>query len=291
MEQPNEKILKKTSDKFHVNEVSAFFGFTPRILKHYETTGVLEPNRDERNGYREYTAEDVIKIQTAAQLKHTSLSKHEIAEFFDGSLDVNKKLEELIQMRESVDRLIDVFSLETSEGTPRFSFTEETSFLCMCKTFPINGDIINRYCEARETYSAAVKSGYLCDFRHTFFYAYENLFPLSKPESGPLQSDKILPDCALKENCKTYRVCVPVVEPKNTMRLKEKAEVVTRKKSFVVQYAGEAYGAGAMYYLLQEEAAKRQIPLNGNVWSLSLTGPNKKNKKRTYTLIIGAEVE
>ena len=291
MEQPNEKILKKTSDKFRVNEVSAFFGFTPRILKHYETTGVLEPNRDERNGYREYTAEDVIKIQTAAQLKHTSLSKHEIAEFFDGSLDVNKKLEELIQMRESVDRLIDVFRLETSEGTPRFSFTEETSFLCLCKTFPINGDIIKRYCEARETYSAAVKSGYLCDFRHTFFYAYENLFPLSKSESGSLQSDKILPDCALKENCKTYRVCVPVIEPKNTMGLKETAEVVTRKKSFVVQYAGEAYGAGAMYYLLQEEAAKRHIPLNGNVWSLSLTGPNKKNKKRTYTLIIGAEVE
>lgn len=291
MEQPNEKILKKTSDKFRVNEVSAFFGFTPRILKHYETTGVLKPNRDERNGYREYTAEDVIKIQTAAQLKHTSLSKHEIAEFFDGSLDVNKKLEELIQMRESIDRLIDVFSLETSEGSPRFSFTEETSFLCLCKTFPINGDIIKRYCEARETYSAAVKSGYLCDFRHTFFYSYENLFPLSKSESGFSQSDKILPDCALKENCKTYRVCVPVIEPKNTVRLKEKAEVVTRKKSFVVQYAGEAYGAGAMYYLLQEEAAKRQIPLNGNVWSLSLTGPNKKNKKRTYTLIIGAEVE
>ena len=291
MEQPNEKILKQTSDKFRVNEVSSFFDFTPRILKHYETTGVLQPNRDEHNGYREYTAEDVMKIQTAEQLKHTNLSKHEIAEFFDGSLNINKKLEELIQIRDSINRLIDVFSLETLEGAPRFSFTEETSLLCICKTFPISGEIVKRYCEAREAYSAAVKSGYVCDFRHTFFHMYQNLFPLSKSESGSLQSDKILPDCALKENCKTYRVCVPVIEPQNAENLKEKAEVITRKKSFVVKYAGEAYGAGAMYYLLQEEAAKRKIPLNGNVWSLSLTGPNKKNKKRTYTLIIGAEIK
>lgn len=159
-------------------QVAGFFGFTPRVMKHYETTGVLKPARADNNGYREYSAEDVIKIQTAKQLKHANLSNREIGEFFSGKLDVEKKRDELLKIRASIDRIIDMFDLELSDGEPQFDFAEETSLFCYCNTYPLGGDVIRRYVEARETYSQAIKSGFQCDFEHTFFYCYDNLFPL-----------------------------------------------------------------------------------------------------------------
>ena len=152
-------------------QVAGFFGFTPRVLKHYETTGVLKPARADNNGYREYSAEDVIKIQTAKQLKHANLSNREIGEFFSGKLDVEKKRDELLKIRASIDRIIDMFDLELSDGEPQFDFAEETSLFCYCNTYPLGGDVIRRYVEARETYSQAIKSGFQCDFEHTFFIA------------------------------------------------------------------------------------------------------------------------
>ncbi|MDE7373640.1 MAG: MerR family transcriptional regulator, partial [Clostridia bacterium] len=62
MKELNEEKLKSSSQKFRVNEVAAFLGITPRILKHYEATGVLAPERTDGNDYREYAAEDVIKV-------------------------------------------------------------------------------------------------------------------------------------------------------------------------------------------------------------------------------------
>ncbi len=65
----DEEKLKKSSKKFRVNEAARFLGITPRILKHYEQTGVLRPERLQDNDYRAYTAEDIIKLQVAEQLK------------------------------------------------------------------------------------------------------------------------------------------------------------------------------------------------------------------------------
>lgn len=295
MEQPNEKKLKSSSEIFYVNDVAGFFGFTPRVLKHYETTGVLQPARADNNGYREYSAEDVIKIQTAKQLKHANLSNREIGEFFSGELDVEKKRDELLKIRASIDRIIDLFDLELSDGEPQFDFAEETSLFCYCNAYPLGGDVIRRYVEARETYSQAIKSGFQCDFEHTFFYCYDNLFPLPDfDESDENQLDKLLPD-SVTDSGKKYRVCVPVIAPdkrdKKPCHLPGETAVVTRKKSFVLKYSGKAYGAGKMYYRLQEEAKKRNLALNGNVWSFSLTGPNRKTRNRSYTLFIGAELE
>lgn len=44
-----------------IGELSALTGTTPRLLRHYERTGLLTPHR-RANGYREYTQADVPRV-------------------------------------------------------------------------------------------------------------------------------------------------------------------------------------------------------------------------------------
>lgn len=287
MKQPNEKTLKISSEKFRVSEVSNFLNITPRILKHYETSGVLNPSRTERNEYREYAAEDVIKIQTAEQLKLTKLTQQDIRDYFTGSLNIEKKRKELIELRDSITRLIELFDLELSNAEPLFYFTEETSLPCFCETFLLSGNVQKRYLEARKTYSDAIRAQYKCLKNQTLFYMYDNLFPLPPlSETDFANSSELLPERSTQGEI-FYRVCVPVIPSKDN----KPTEVITRKKSFAVKYSGEVFGGGKIYYILQNEAKNRGIELNGNVWSLSLTGPNKKTKRQTYTITVGAELK
>lgn len=45
------------------NEVSEIAGISVRTLHHYDAMGILCPGRNPENGYREYTAEDMDKLQ------------------------------------------------------------------------------------------------------------------------------------------------------------------------------------------------------------------------------------
>lgn len=112
MKELNEEKLKNSGKKYRVNEVTAFLGITPRILKHYETTGILAPERTDNNAYREYSAEDIIKIQLAERLKKMQLTQKEIRDYFSGKLDIEKKYAELINLREMIDNLIDVLDID-----------------------------------------------------------------------------------------------------------------------------------------------------------------------------------
>lgn len=289
MKELNEKKLKNSSEKFRVNDVTAFFGITPRILKHYETTGVLAPERADRNDYREYSAEDVMKIQTAERLKNTQLSQREIASYFSGDLDIKRKYGELIALREMIDNLIDVLSLELNDGAPKFSVEHESECLCFCKTYRLTGDALQRYLDTRDAYSSAINAGCLCDAAHTFFVLYDNLFPLPRPTDADAQSQYILPSNAVKDN-KTYRVCVPILAaPKKAHN--GTVKTVERKKALTMRFAGEPLSGGKTYYMLQDEAMRRGLTLTGRAWTVSETGPNKKTANKTYTMIISAEIE
>lgn len=260
----NESDLKKTSNRFRVNEVTKFLGITPRILKHYETTGVLRPERTENNDYRSYTAEDVIKIQAAEQLKAIGLTSREISGYFSGELDVEKTYGNLTALRDKINNLLEILALDLNPNQPRFSVVEDNTQLCYVKTYPLCKDLLQRYYDARETYCSALQSGCRCNNSDVFFLLFD--------------SNEI------------YRICVPVLNaPKKTAE-NETIQKITRKKSLVVKTSGTADDIFSLRALLSQEAERRGIKLSGTIWTQSETGPNRKTPQRLYTLSAGAEI-
>lgn len=62
-----------------MRELCALTGATPRMIRHYEKTGILAPVR-EPNGYRTFTEEDVQTVRDARCLIEAGLSATETAE-------------------------------------------------------------------------------------------------------------------------------------------------------------------------------------------------------------------
>lgn len=273
-----EDKLKKSGKKFRVNDVTAFLGITPRILKHYETTGILAPDRTDGNAYREYSAEDIIKIQLAERLKSTQFSQREIAEYFSGKLDIENKYAELIKLREMIDNLTNIIDIDLKNGAPQYSIEPEQSLLCFCKAYPVKPI---QYFEARDAYTSALIAGCVCDVAHTFFYLYDELSMLP---SGAEFDAEYFKD-------KTFRVCVPIISPPKTKQFEGTVETVTRKKSLTRKCSLLGLPTHGRGVYLQEEAARRGLTLTGKSWMVSETGPHKKTANRTYTTIIGAEIE
>lgn len=46
-----------------INQVESQVGITKRNIRFYEKEGLLSPDRDSGNGYREYTQEDVERLK------------------------------------------------------------------------------------------------------------------------------------------------------------------------------------------------------------------------------------
>lgn len=62
-----------------MRDLCARTGATPRMIRHYEKTGILAPGR-EANGYRVFTEEDVRTVADARCLIEAGLSATETAE-------------------------------------------------------------------------------------------------------------------------------------------------------------------------------------------------------------------
>ncbi|MGW7821312.1 MerR family transcriptional regulator [Streptomyces puniciscabiei] len=61
-----------------IGELSARTGTSPRLLRHYERTGLLSPHR-RANGYREYTEADVPRVRRIRALLAAGLPTRVVA--------------------------------------------------------------------------------------------------------------------------------------------------------------------------------------------------------------------
>ena len=46
-----------------INEVEKIMGITKKNIRFYEKEGLLCPNRNKENGYREYSSYDILKLK------------------------------------------------------------------------------------------------------------------------------------------------------------------------------------------------------------------------------------
>jgi DNA-binding transcriptional MerR regulator len=114
--------------KIGIGEVAALFDITTKTLRHYEKLGLIEPERA-GNGYRQYSPEDVLRVQKIRQLQSLGLSLHEIARLLgqDDELlwaDVLRSLRadvaaQLELLEERLDRLEELLDAELPPAQER----------------------------------------------------------------------------------------------------------------------------------------------------------------------------
>ena len=67
-----------------INEVETLVGITKKNIRFYEDKGLVSPNRNETNGYREYSQEDVEMLRKIKLLRQLSVPIEEILKLQSG---------------------------------------------------------------------------------------------------------------------------------------------------------------------------------------------------------------
>lgn len=110
------KVYSPHSDSFLlVNEVSRLTGFSLTQLYYYERIGLIVPKRNEGNGYREYSMNNVHSLLLIKDLLKLNFSLNDIKKYFDhyttsGTIElmnkaiqnIHEQIVELYRIRDSI---------------------------------------------------------------------------------------------------------------------------------------------------------------------------------------------
>ncbi len=89
-----------------INEVEELVGITKRNIRFYEAEGLLSPQRDSRNGYRDYGDEEVDTLRKIKLLRKLDVPLEEIGKLQTGLLTLDDVLRRhIIQLRRAQDNL------------------------------------------------------------------------------------------------------------------------------------------------------------------------------------------
>lgn len=94
-------------NQFHIGEISRFFNLPASTLRYWESTGILTPDKNTENNYREYTVADLmnlsdlifykslgIPLKQIQTLEHSTPEEHEIL--------FHEKIEELNYQQQQI---------------------------------------------------------------------------------------------------------------------------------------------------------------------------------------------
>ena len=71
-----------------INEVERLVGVTKKNIRFYEEEGLLKPGRNQENGYREYSEEDVLTLRRIRLLRQLAVPLEDIRRLQTGELDL-----------------------------------------------------------------------------------------------------------------------------------------------------------------------------------------------------------
>ncbi|WBW98109.1 MerR family transcriptional regulator [Oceanirhabdus sp. W0125-5] len=102
----------------NVKSVSEKTGLTRRAIKYYEKEGLINPKKNEENNYREFTNEDITKLNLIAALRMLDIPIPNIKEVIQGEKplniimkktlnDIEKNIQELQKNKSIINHLLD----------------------------------------------------------------------------------------------------------------------------------------------------------------------------------------
>lgn len=117
----------KTQNSYKIGQLAGLTGLTADTIRFYETKGLITPGKRSASGYRLYTQVDVATLQFIQRAKRVGFTLDEIHELLalklqpddhtceevkqytaDKMREVNEKIDELVQIRNSLQTLHDI---------------------------------------------------------------------------------------------------------------------------------------------------------------------------------------
>ena len=137
-------------------------GITRKTLLVYEEAGLLTPAiKDEKSGYRYYSADNMTQIRTIRSLQSLGLSLKEIAAYYYDTKNIDIYLQKLIELRAALDRNIQMLQVRSAKpGDMTVHKTSLPQQVCFCRRHQCK-NIAEATDYLRDTYIAAARTGKL----------------------------------------------------------------------------------------------------------------------------------
>jgi len=234
--------MPKPEGLFSIGEIAAVCEMSIDTLRFYETKALISPAHvDSESGYRYYSRENLLRLCTILGLKDVGLSLTEIRDYLDGEKHTKKKIAELTERRDLLNRAIENLQIRSvRSGDLTVHEIELPERFCLCRTIEAkNGD--HALFSIGEFYDDLIRSGIPISRAWPEFCEY--------PDDRLLRGEFPITDI-------TVTACLPV-DKKNAPR---EAVRYPPGTAVTVHYRGDYYDLWKAY-----EALSRYIDENGYV--------------------------
>ena len=141
-----------------MGEVTKALGLTRRMLINYEELGLVTPAfKNENQGFRYYSADNMVHIRLIRTLQKLGLSLSEIREYFNDTTHLEDQIDRLVLLRNQLDQCIAQLHLrqfeESSQEIYQVTLPEFNAF---CRDFK-TADLAEKTAQLRQTYIDALK--------------------------------------------------------------------------------------------------------------------------------------
>ena len=147
-----------TKNLFKIGEVTKALGLTRRMLINYEELGLVTPAfKNGNQGFRYYSADNMVHIRLIRTLQKLGLSLSEIREYFNDTTHLEDQIDRLVLLRNQLDQCIAQLHLrqfeESSQEIYQVTLPEFNAF---CRDFK-TADLAEKTAQLRQTYIDALK--------------------------------------------------------------------------------------------------------------------------------------
>lgn len=147
-----------TKNLFKMGEITKALGLTRRMLINYEELGLVTPAfKNENQGFRYYSADNMVHIRLIRTLQKLGLSLSEIREYFNDTTHLEDQIDRLVLLRNQLDQCIAQLHLrqfeESSQEIYQVTLPEFNAF---CRDFK-TADLAEKTAQLRQTYIDALK--------------------------------------------------------------------------------------------------------------------------------------
>ncbi|MDO4352637.1 MAG: MerR family transcriptional regulator [Clostridia bacterium] len=147
-----------TKNLFKMGEVTKALGLTRRMLINYEELGLVTPAfKNGNQGFRYYSADNMVHIRLIRTLQKLGLSLSEIREYFNDTTHLEDQIDRLVLLRNQLDQCIAQLHLrqfeESSQEIYQVTLPEFNAF---CRDFK-TADLAEKTAQLRQTYIDALK--------------------------------------------------------------------------------------------------------------------------------------
>ncbi len=238
---------------FKMGEITKIMGVTRKTLLVFEEMGLLTPAvKDERNGYRYYSADNMTQIRSIRSLQALGLSLKEVKDYYYDTENIDAYLERLMELRATLDRNIQMLQVRSAKrGDFSIHKTTLPKQCCFCRQYECK-DIAEAAVVLRDTYIAAARTGKMSMFARMFTMRMAH-------------ADKLDLMC-----------CIPVDNSFDGPERMDFAET----PALCIYYRGPYEGTATAIRILMEYIKENNIETAGPFRSIYLEGPPNRGKQR-----------